>query len=287
MLGALVYALVGGGLLFSSLTSVLIAVREVREGSGGIGAVSIGISESLVELGVLVVPVAALVANRMLAPWVRRSEGAIKTIHRAQLWSWIVAIGASVATPAIFLMSLPGIAFAWLPVDGVLWGVQFLLTAVLLVAYARRPEPLDTTRIVRVTAPIAALLFGLYGAFALRGVASSVTFDARPLAGYFVAGEFISLFPFLFVAIANRLLARWARASSGIVAMLHLATSVTMVLSLGLTVAGYIGASNAWYAFGGQTWMIVSVARGLSMAAMFLLSAALLGVYALKTARSG
>src|SRR5580765_1951510 len=89
MLGALVYALVGGGLLFSSLTSVLIAVREVREGSGGIGAVSIGISESLVELGVLVVPVAALVANRMLAPWVRRSEGAIKTIHRAQLWSWI------------------------------------------------------------------------------------------------------------------------------------------------------------------------------------------------------
>jgi|KBSMisStandDraft_5_1062788.scaffolds.fasta_scaffold11788_9 hypothetical protein len=40
MLGALVYALVGGGLLFSSLTSVLIAVRAVREGSGGIGAFS-------------------------------------------------------------------------------------------------------------------------------------------------------------------------------------------------------------------------------------------------------
>jgi len=132
-LGALVYALVGGRLLLSSFQSALTAVRDYNASSGGIGAVSIGVSLALVEL---VLPVLAIIVNRLLAPWARRSDAVAKALHRAQLWALVFALVA-VFADSVFLVSA-ALGFVLLALSGVLWAIAFLLTAALLVTYARR-----------------------------------------------------------------------------------------------------------------------------------------------------
>ncbi len=136
--GALVYALFGIRILSSSLVSVLIAVRDYAEtATSGVGAV--GVSLDLIVLPYLVLALASIVANRMLAGWARQSGGNIRTLHRTQRWSivlaFVVAISSAVGFTAGGPMPLP---FLLLPLSGAMWGVQFVLTAILLGSYSVR-----------------------------------------------------------------------------------------------------------------------------------------------------
>ena len=145
MIGAVVYAFAGVMVLWWSLPRVVVAFREYwpeRNGSGGLGAVSIGVSEALVEfmlpvVALVALPVVAIVWNRKLAPWAWRSGGATKTLHRAQQWALLVALVVVFAAPVAFLMSMGPLPLVLLPLSGVLWGVAFLLTAAMLATFVR------------------------------------------------------------------------------------------------------------------------------------------------------
>src|SRR5262245_35897448 len=100
--GSVVYVVAGAPLLYSSLSNTLTAARMFRAGSGGVGAVSIALSELLVEV---VLPALAIAVNRLLAPWARRSEGSMKSLHRAQQWALVVALVVLFAVPVAFLTS--------------------------------------------------------------------------------------------------------------------------------------------------------------------------------------
>src|SRR5215471_3130151 len=90
ILGALLYAIAGVRVLTSSIAALFVAIREYSSagGGGGLGAVSLGVSEALVEL---VLPVAAIVANRALARWARGTGGVANALHRAHSWTIIAA----------------------------------------------------------------------------------------------------------------------------------------------------------------------------------------------------
>jgi len=138
MIGALVYACAGVIVLWRSLPRVVVAFREYwpeRSGSGGLGAVSIGLSESLVEF---VLPVAAIALNRKLARWARGSGDAASAVHRAHTWM-IVAAFAIVIAGAVAFSARPGpLVFIALPLDAAMWGVLYVLTGALLGLYAAK-----------------------------------------------------------------------------------------------------------------------------------------------------
>ena len=135
MLGALVYAIAGVRVLRWSLPAVVAAFREYwPPGSGGLGAVSIGLSEMLVAL---VLPLVAIVANRSLARWARGSGGAAVVLHRAQTWVIVLAFAVVIAGVALAVRS-ESMLFLALPLDAVVWGALFVLTAALLGVYAAR-----------------------------------------------------------------------------------------------------------------------------------------------------
>jgi hypothetical protein len=131
--GSLVYVVAGGPLLYSSLSNTVAAARMFRAGSGGLGAVSIALNELLLEVAL---PALAIAVNRLLAPWARRSDGAMKALHRAQQGALVVALVGLFAVPVAFLASVGPLPFVLLPLSGVLWSIAFLLTAALLLAYA-------------------------------------------------------------------------------------------------------------------------------------------------------
>jgi hypothetical protein len=140
-IGALVYAFAGVIVLRFSLSSVVVAFREYwPEGSGGLGAVSIGISESLVELVLLVLPVFAIVTNRTLARWAHGSGGAGRAVHLAHTWTIVVAFALVIVAAVAFAVHPGPLLFVALPLDGVVWGVLFVLTAALLGVYAARSK---------------------------------------------------------------------------------------------------------------------------------------------------
>jgi hypothetical protein len=133
--GALVYALFGLRILSSSLASVFIAVRESSTaGAGGIGMFAVDV----LILPYVVLALASIVANRMLAPWVRQSSGNIKALHRTQRWSIVLAFVVSIASVIGFGVGGGPLPFVLVPLSGVVWGLQFVLTAALLGAYALR-----------------------------------------------------------------------------------------------------------------------------------------------------
>jgi hypothetical protein len=137
MIGAIVYAIAGVIVLRWSVPGVVAAFREYwPEGSGGLGAVSVGVSSG--TLVGLVLPIAAIVANRRLALWARTSGGAASAVHRTHTWTIVVAF-AIVIVGAISCAVRPGpLLFVALPLDGVVWGLLFLLTSALLGGYAAK-----------------------------------------------------------------------------------------------------------------------------------------------------
>src|SRR5205823_3223285 len=103
-------------------------------GSGGFGAVSVGID--VIFLPYALLALASIVANVMLAAWARGSSGAIKSLHRTHRWAIVLAFVVVIAIPVGFAVRLRPSAL--LPLSGVVWGVQFVFTSVLLGAYTVR-----------------------------------------------------------------------------------------------------------------------------------------------------
>jgi len=136
MIGALVYAFAGVIVLRWSLPGVAVAFREYGpEGSGGLGAVSVGINEALAGL---VLPIVAIVANRGLVRWARGSDGAASAVHLAHTWTIAVALAIVIAGAIAFAVRPGPLLFVALPLDAVVWGVLFVLTAALFGMYAAK-----------------------------------------------------------------------------------------------------------------------------------------------------
>lgn len=147
MIGALVYALVGLRILASSIPSVVIDAREYVgqfNGSGGLGAVSIGLSDIMVAYAVLVA--GSIVVNWMLRSWARGSEPAVRLIHRIHRWTIGLPFVLLILVPVAFATRPGPLAQVLLPTSGVVWGVQFVLTAVLLGVYGVRAAKTSRTR---------------------------------------------------------------------------------------------------------------------------------------------
>jgi phosphotransferase system glucose/maltose/N-acetylglucosamine-specific IIC component len=139
IVGALVYALVGLRILASSVPSVVVDAREFAgqsDGSGGLGAVSIGVSEILISYAALVI--ASIVASWMLARWARDAERGIRALHRIHRWTIVLPFVLLILVPVAFATRPGPLAQLLLPTSGVVWGVQFVLTAMLLGVYGVR-----------------------------------------------------------------------------------------------------------------------------------------------------
>jgi hypothetical protein len=137
-IGALVYALFGIRILSSSFVSVLIAVRDYAStASGGIGSAGGAVDVFFVPYALLAL--GSIVANRMLAAWARGSSREIKALYKTQRWSIVLAFVVAISSVAGFTaggqMPLP---LVLLPLSGVMWGLQFVLTGILLGTYALR-----------------------------------------------------------------------------------------------------------------------------------------------------
>jgi len=146
MVGALVYALVGLRILASSVPSVVLDAREYVgqfNASGGIGAVSVGVSNMMLASVLLVA--ASIVVNRMLRSWARGSKPAIRAIHRIHGWAIVLPFVLLVLVPVAFTLRPGPLAQLLLPMSGVVWGVQFVLTAMLLGAYGVRAARISRT----------------------------------------------------------------------------------------------------------------------------------------------
>src|ERR1041385_1940352 len=81
MFGALVYAGAGLRLTLSSIATLMTVAPQVTRESGGVGF-------AVDTVDVIVVPffllgLGAAAGNRLIAPWVRRSDWLARTIHRA------------------------------------------------------------------------------------------------------------------------------------------------------------------------------------------------------------
>ncbi len=146
MFGALVYALFGLQILLSSIATLMVAVRApLQPGSGGLGYAGDGLGAVSVGIGAIFLPyallaLASVVCSRMLAAWARASGGRPRTLHRAHRWSIVLAFAVlltSIASTAGFAVVGP-LPLVLVPLSGVVWGAQFVLTAALLGMYALR-----------------------------------------------------------------------------------------------------------------------------------------------------
>jgi hypothetical protein len=135
MLGALVYAIAGVRVLTSSIGALFAAIREysLESGGGGLGAVSFGLSEILIEL---VLPVAAIVTNRLFVRWARGSGRVANALHRAHSWTIVAAFAILIVGIISFAVRPGPLLFLAIPFDAVVWGLLFLVTAGLLGVYA-------------------------------------------------------------------------------------------------------------------------------------------------------
>jgi hypothetical protein len=135
--GALIYALFGVRILSSSIPSVWIAARDyAATASGGVGAVAFAVD--VIVLPYVLLAMASIVANRMLAAWARGSGGNIKVLHQTQRWSIVLAFVVAIASVVGFNVGGGPLPFVLLPLGGVMWGFLFVLTGVLLGTYALR-----------------------------------------------------------------------------------------------------------------------------------------------------
>ena len=134
LFGALVYALFGLRVLLWSIPSVFITAGV--SGSAGLGAVSVGISETLVEFALPAI--GSIIVNRMLRAWARSAGERARALHQAQRWSIVLAFVLVIATPIAFAAGMVPPSLAVFSLAGIVWGAQFVLTAALLGMYALR-----------------------------------------------------------------------------------------------------------------------------------------------------
>ena len=133
-LGALIYALFGVRILSSSVPSVWITARDYAAASGGIGVVSTAVD--MIFVPYVLLAMASVVANRMLAGWARQSGGNIRTLHRTQRWTIVLALAVAIAAVVGFNIGGGPLPILMLPLSAMMWGLLFVLTAVLLGVYA-------------------------------------------------------------------------------------------------------------------------------------------------------
>jgi len=136
--GALVYAIAGLRLTLSSIAILMTIAPQVTAESGGVGFV-------VDTIDVLVVPfvllgLAAAVGNRMILPWVRRSDSLVRTIHRGHTVMLVLGLGVPIVA-ALLLNARPDLAFLLFPISGIALGLLFLLSAALLGMSAARQNP--------------------------------------------------------------------------------------------------------------------------------------------------
>ena len=127
---AAVGALAIGFLGLYELRVTMASAEFLLHWDSGLGAMSIGISEVLVEF------FPGVVVNRVLSAWARRSGGAIRMLHRVQSWTLILMFVAAAIVwlvRQLFVSTLAG----W-PIYGLLFGGQMMLAAALLGTYALR-----------------------------------------------------------------------------------------------------------------------------------------------------
>ena len=146
--GCLISLAAGGYILFWSIGVLSFFVFErfaPWHGSGGLGAVSSGVSEALVEL-LFGLPFAIL-ANRLLRHWARSAPGRRRRLHRVHSWMlilvfplFVTAVATPIALPSdgVWMLSAALIVGS---LYSVVYGVQFLLLGALLGMYAATPDP--------------------------------------------------------------------------------------------------------------------------------------------------
>ena len=130
--GAIVFAYWG-----AVITWGVVSVGQMlfEDGTGGLGAVSAGFTESIV-LAIL----GSVIANRLLSGVATRSGGAMRRLHRAHSLTWLATIGyLAVAIVFAALSTVPGRLFvAMVCLAGSLLALQFWLLSLLLAAFIRR-----------------------------------------------------------------------------------------------------------------------------------------------------
>jgi len=135
MFGALVYALAGVRLVLSSIAG-LIGSTLPSPGSGGIGFVTETVDVIVVPYFLLAI--ASVVGNRMLVPWVKRSDPLVRTIHYGHTLTLILAFALPLIGTITF-GSRPGTMSILFLSSGLSLGAHFLLAAALLGTYVLRP----------------------------------------------------------------------------------------------------------------------------------------------------
>lgn len=129
-IGATISGYCGAAIIWG-VTSSGFLLSQQNAGSGGIGAVSGGLSAAL-----LLALVACAVANRLLAVAARRSGGLVRRLHRTHSVTLVVGLVILVLLVVVLVMSLvpwSTVITAGLLV-GMLFGVQFLLFGAILIA---------------------------------------------------------------------------------------------------------------------------------------------------------
>src|SRR5690349_62382 len=137
MFGAIVYALTGARLALRSLADASVALHDIASESRGVGIVSVFFE--IVAIPYALLAIAAIVVNWMLRGWARRSDRTARMLLQAQRWSSVVAFAVLLVEPIVLGLHVGGPWVpALIPLTGIVWGVQFLLTAALLGKYVMR-----------------------------------------------------------------------------------------------------------------------------------------------------
>jgi len=126
--GALIFGLWGAYGLWSAIPTLMLFFRD---GSPGVAAVSFGIPSPE-----LLLFIAAVVVNPLLASWAKRSGGTPKRLHRLQFWMLVGALALFLGGVAT-MTTRPG---PWtdvlLAAGGLVMNAQYLEAAALLGTYA-------------------------------------------------------------------------------------------------------------------------------------------------------
>jgi hypothetical protein len=131
----LVYGLFGLRILLSSIAELMVSLRDNLSTSGG-GFFAFSVDVIVVPYALLAL--ASIVANVMLRRWARASGGTARALHRAHRWSIVLAFAVGLAEIVGFNVGGSPLPVVLLPLSAVAWGLQFVLTAALLAAYAVR-----------------------------------------------------------------------------------------------------------------------------------------------------
>jgi divalent metal cation (Fe/Co/Zn/Cd) transporter len=133
--GAFIYGLFGVRILWSSLPSLVVSLRDALSVDGG---GMFGFSMEIIVVPYVLLALASIVASVMLRSWARGSGGAVRALHRTHRWSIVLAFVVAVASVVGVNIAGSPLPIVLMPLSAITWGLQFVLTAVLLGTYAFR-----------------------------------------------------------------------------------------------------------------------------------------------------